>query len=82
MNRAEKAALAKWLNEIADKLTAAPDETQRKAKEDLERAGGRERLGCGHHPYQVGALSHIAESSAESLRAAIRAYLEPKKAKP
>ena len=81
MTRAEKEALAKWLGEIADKLEGAEADTEQRALACVERdrSMGRSEPERARYPYQVGALCFITSDAAESIRAAIRTHLAPRK---
>lgn len=80
MTEQEKQALAKWLNEIAADLESADASTEADAKAYADRHDARivPPTETTRYAYQTGALGEIARSRALSLRAAIRAYLEPK----
>ncbi len=85
MKASERKALVALLEKIAAELAGAEDVTEKLARDDIarRRAGPTPKAyeNATHYPYQVGALGATARAGAESIRSAIRCYLEPRKTK-
>ena len=76
MTRAEKQSLMQWLGEIADKLDASEADAEAAALADVAQRGGEWR---DRFPFAFGWLGATTREQARSIRAAIRAHLEPRK---